>query len=137
MTSTETRSAERAEFLTDLLVTAVEGGIGYWSECSAYSWYCPVLGGGTATPGPGNTATAHAVLRVEDGDEKRIYVIGLDDIARALDVLSRGPVKGLSERDRVRIMHASTANDCTEADLDAGDADAVMQVACFGEVIYG
>jgi len=128
-------SPERAEFLADMITTAVEGGIGYWSTVSEYGWYCPQLGDGTTAPGPGGTATAHATIHDDDAEEG--IHIGLDEIDRALRRLAVEPVEGIGKHQRRSITRAYIANDHTETDLDADDADAVVQVACLGSVVYG
>ena len=51
-----TRTKERSEFLTDVLVTAVEGGIGYWAEAKDYTL-------GSDRPGEGRDRYASAVVR--------------------------------------------------------------------------
>lgn len=131
------RSPERAEFLTDMITTAVEGGIGYWSTVSDYRWYSPTVTGGTAAPGPHGTANAHATIHEDHAAPEAGIHIGLDEIDSALHRITTTPVEGISTHQRERLTRAHHANDHTEADLGADDADAVVQVACFGRVIYG
>lgn len=167
------RTPERAQFLADIITTAVEGGIGYWSTVSVYRWWAPDLDGGTALHHDGQ-ANAYAVVHAED-DELPIaclnnvdghwYVVTygaapyqihapdcrtcgipedgrlvtVDTVARALGVLRKGPVTGLSETLRADIVAQDRANGEADGhqDIDAGLADCIVQVALFGEVVYG
>lgn len=133
------RTAERQEFLADVITTAVEGGINYWAQVLEYRWYTPTLDGGSAEPGPNGTANAYVTLTdLEDPDEQ--YDITVDSIARALSMIRAslkggGRPKGWNRTDAMRVLAASSANDA--GDIDSADADCVLQYAIFDEVVYG
>lgn len=129
------RSAERAQFLTDVIITAAEGGIQYWAVILSYKWHLPNLPGGTGEPGPGGNAAASLKFRADE-DDADIHTVTISDVARALGViadLSR-PLR-LHSTDRARIAEASRENDGGQ--IDADDADVIIQVAAFGNVVYG
>lgn len=123
------RSLRRNEFLQDILTTAVEGGIGYWSECEGYHWdhekpwearvvlYC----------------TEDPTLTGKDGVE-----VDVDSIARALAVF-RDPER--AKRTKVSQPTIDAINrayrECDAGDIDADLADIIVQVAIFDEVIFG
>jgi hypothetical protein len=136
MTTTTRRSPERAQFLADIITTAVEGGIQYWARVTAYRWYSPDLDGGTAEPGPGGTANAYAIV-VDGEDEDQVgHEVGLDDIARVLNGLRSAEPPKYWNADAVRrVIAANRDNDA--GDIDADDADVILQLAIFGEVVYG
>ena len=113
-----TRSAARVEFLTDVYTTALEGGIGYWAECSEYQW----------------STIQRAVIHDTAADDDRAHVITLDTIARGLAAITTGRIT-LSDGHRHRITTADRTNDA--ADLDANDADLIVQAALFGAITYG
>ncbi|GAB4584433.1 hypothetical protein [Nocardia sp. IFM 10818] len=120
-----TRSPERIEFLTDVLTTAVEGGIGYWSELRKYLHEAP---------------HAHAVIVDYEHGEK--YHVDIDTIAEGLSLVSKASVGGLPERYRKAIVHADRLNTCSpdyggHPDIDSEIADMVVQISLFGEVVYG
>ena len=140
--STRERKPERIEFLADVIITAAEGGIGYWSQVSVYKWWDPDLEGGTAEHTEGQQNAYMVVHEQADGDqdddldpELKVAFIGVDDIARALGILRKGPVEGISDEARRLISGADRENDA--GSLDAGDADSIVQVAMFGKVVYG
>lgn len=129
--TTRARSAERTEFLSDVLTTAVEGGINYWAQVSGYRWNCPPAERGV---------TVHDVVGDDIPPEGRR--VTLDDIARAVNAIAKAPLSdpepvalGLHRQYRRQVVEASRENDA--GDIDAGLADAIVQVAVFGEVIYG
>lgn len=133
------RSRERIRFLADVIVSAVEGG-GYgvqtWAEVTGYRWHADDLEGGTA----GATEYTAAQLRELDwcgqpcGEPVQLNI---DLVARGIGVIVRGvdefgadEVAGF----RRRVAEASRSNDA--GDLDVIDADAIVQAAVFGAVVY-
>jgi hypothetical protein len=135
---TRTRTPERQEFFADIITTALEGGVGYWSQASEYRWFSPTLSGGTATPGPNGTANAYATLHETDTDDGELgppLTVTVDDIARAFGILRRGTPEGWNARDVARMLAAYAETDAGE--IDAGDADCIVQVATLGTVVYG
>ena len=141
------RTTEREQFLADIIITAVEGGVNYWAQVSAYRWHSDVLEGGTAGAVANTTATLHDM---EEGGE---YVLTIDSIARAFTILkdatmqhdSRFGEEALHTKDGKRLylspsrrkayLGASAANDAGE--LDADDCDNIVQIAALGTVVYG
>ena len=137
MTSHVTTRADRAQFLTDILTTAVEGGITYWAAVTEYRWWSPTLDGGTAAHDDG-IATGYATITDAEG-EGRCYRVTTDTIAAALRTINAGPLGGLDEKTRRLIVANDHANgDAEHFDvIDADSADVIVQVACFGDVVYG
>jgi hypothetical protein len=141
---TTTKSPARIEFLTDVLITAVEGGIGYWSQCTNYSWSAedPTERGVTlyieadqVDEGDYRLPIGHGIVE-SWGEDLPVYVVRvtLDDIASGLGFVTRGE-SGVASDYVGRIFAASVENDCGE--MDALDADVVIQSAIFGKVIFG
>ncbi len=138
-----TRTAERQEFLADVITTALEGGVGYWSQASEYRWFSPDLSGGTATPGPNGTANAYATLHetdTPDGELGDALTVDVDVIARAFGKIRRAAsgdlvIPFLSREYARRLRDAY--DDIDAGDIDADDADVVVQVGLFGQVVYG
>jgi hypothetical protein len=144
---------ERAEFLRDVAITAVESGIGYWSSCTHYRWSeggCGDLDRQLPFPevriipaespddfdgelAPGVTGTRF----VDEGRD-----LGLE-ITLTAEMLERGlaliadPSKdiGLHTSYRQQIVGAAAMNEA--GDIDADLADHIVQVAVFGKVIFG
>lgn len=137
------RTPERREFLADIITTALEGGVGYWSQASEYRWFSPTLSGGTATPGPNGTANAYATLHetdTDDGELGEALTVDVDVIAKAFGLIALSAsgkleIPSLSHDYARRLM--SAYREIEAGDIDAGDADNIVQVGLFGEVRYG
>lgn len=113
------KSEAREEWLRDLLITAVEGGINYWASVSDYR------------PDEGSV-TVHDE---EDGDT---YSVTTDTIATAVGKFMRGEngcqfIESAGDG-QFKLSNRTNGED---GDYDAGDADCILQIACFGEVVYG
>lgn len=127
--TTRTRSAERTEFLEDIITAAVEGGTGYWAQVSRYKW-----------DGCVTHATLHEMLdELDDDGHVRVgegLELTIDKVATALGKIKAGDVKHVSAEWCKRITEASRENDAGE--IDAADADNIVQVALLGgEIVYG
>lgn len=122
----------RDQLFLDLFTTAMEGGIGYWSSCSTYHWEKP--GGGDDLHG------FYAEIDVDEaGDDG-------EDVPRRIDrgVIQRGWNLAITSwADRILWSSGDTpyAGESYPYhdtwDFDAGDADAIVQLGLFGEVVYG
>lgn len=142
MIPTRTRSAERSQFLTDVLTGAVEGGINYWAQVSDYHWFSPTLDGGTAEH-PEGQANAYVTIH-ETGDDPSdpdlvVRTIGIDDIARALGEIKANPQRpGPEWMDSGTVASILLADRTSDAgEIDAGVSDCIVQVVLFGKVVYG
>lgn len=131
--STITRSPERIEFLTDLLTTAVDGGISYWATIVSYRWDCP--------PEQRHATVVEADDVAAEGEpEPARYRVTLDDLAAALGKIRRREVR-LNDHLRQIIVDIDRTNngetgELRGEDMDANTADIVFQTACFGSVVF-
>lgn len=179
--TTPTITAERAQFLADVIVGALEGGIGYWATADNYRWHypdlcrkadghpvpcdqpafaeadvfdsegdlvCDVCNGAWTDARTSFEAYCHqpwSMVHVDaEGNEMkadhevvpRTMHIGFDEIESALAKIADPSVeiKYMSRGWRASISGWSAMN---EMEGDANDADAIVQVALFGEVVYG
>lgn len=115
----------RTDVLFTTFITALEGGIGYWSDCETYRWRKP----GTDDED-------------REGFEATVLVDGRGDpVAINADVIRRGFLKLQDEGVQVSptIQQAGLlAWFCPDQDdLDATDADVIVQLGLFGEIVYG
>jgi len=123
MPETQTKTA-REEFLDDVIVTAIEGGIGYWSVCHSYKWQDQ----------PEVTAV------IQEWDEWEDKAIG-DKITVDRALIRKGIKQVLSGEADVAasmvklIAGADKTND--GGDIDADAADVIVQAAVFGTLTYG
>lgn len=132
------RSEARTEFLSDVLSTALEGGVGYWSVAS------DIERSGDYPHGDW-FYTAVTLFENADGDK---HCSQKDEECRGhrvdLDTIARG-IEGLLARVRARISHpryrhhqllaeANRENDA--GDIDADIADDIVQFGIFGSLVY-
>lgn len=134
-TTATTQPTLREEFLTDVLVTAVEGAIGYWSRAGEYTTDVPIDDRGVT-------------LYIDDVDEQDVFTkvlnaenvdlvvtrVTLADIATGINRVIDPTFK---VRDDIRqiVRHAVRHND--GGDIDAEIADVIIQAAVFGEIVFG
>jgi hypothetical protein len=143
----ELRGPVREQMLRDIMCTAFEGGCNYWAEARRVQ-----------RGGDGGTEYLSFDLRsAEDRVDKRLGAwvrIDPDAIERGMQRIadSRKPD---APRCKVAPGHPSASHaacgvcdtifaavltaiaDPEGADLDAGDADCIVQAAMWGEIIYG
>jgi hypothetical protein len=132
------RSAERESFLADIVTTAVEGGINYWARVSGYRWHSPDMadGGGSAEPSPAGGGNAYCTVHEMGDEEEPIaeHKLTIDTIAHAFTV-ARDPDVKINPGYRAKLIELSLGGD--DVDYDAGDADNLVQLGLFGELVYG
>lgn len=113
------RSAERFEFLKDLVICVAEDyGTNPWRQVEAYN---PDIG----------TIT---IIEIGDGDEAKRHNIDIETIARGLSRIRSGEV-GINSQMKKGIVEGDKENDA--GNIDAYDADMIMQAGLFGKLIYG
>lgn len=104
--------------LKDILTTAVEGGIGYWAALDNHlrdpdgSWVCIT------------------VVPSEEDDEFERKTIDYLDLKKVTRDVANGQYNL-----REDIVQAVKSGD--PGNIDAEAADCLVQIACFGEVVYG
>jgi hypothetical protein len=111
---------EREQYLDDILTTAVEGGIGYWSVGRKYVW---------SDDGP-----ASVEIKQDDEDDDTWHLVDRSAIRKGIAMVLSGEAK-------VHESYAQTLRRA-ERELDAGEidgelADIIVQAAILGEVVYG
>jgi hypothetical protein len=130
MNTTQAPSA-LSQLFFDLFVTALEGGIGYWSECSEYK---PFVGDSDVE----NVKDFVAVIINTVEDDER-YEGGEHRIDR--NVVARGYGLATSKwRDQLNWSSSKppvVVGPETDWDFDASDADMIVQLGLFGDVVYG
>lgn len=114
------RSAAREQFIQDLFVTAIEGGIDSWANFQSINkidkpddiigwWY----------------ESVHIID--DDGDS---YIIDKNTIIKGINMI----MKCNAERDRQLILANRTNG--YEGDFDALDADKIVQFGLFSTLVY-
>ena len=126
----------RENFLDDIIITAVEGGINYWAHVTKYKHPeggpVSVIIHESTPSGLGRTDSVKPVDRVV----KPVARADIEAaIARILDLSVSDETLGLHSSRRDRIRQASAHNDA--GNIDDDEADNLMQIAVLGEVVYG
>lgn len=125
----ESMSKHYDQLLLDVFTTALEGGIGYWSECTRYHW----LNGDTP-----DVQGFHAHIH-DTGDDELQPEGTFYNIDRT--VIDRGYRLGCQRRNdffwQCETIIDPRAVDEDGWDHDAWDADMIVQLGLFGEIVYG
>jgi len=123
------KSDERKQFLFDIFVTALEGGVGYWAQSSVYKWTKD------GTDNEEDLDNFHSIVTdAEDDEAFEESTINQDTIVKGINKIIKGEVQ-INDTMRQNITIASIRNDAGM--LDANDADAIVQVGLLGEIMFG
>ena len=114
------------EFLWGVFVTALEGGIGYWSQCLTYKQ--SLEGGG---PLDADHDGFHAVIRDYEGEKR---TINSDVIHKGIQLLLTGEAK--INGDLLGSLVAGVVKN-DGGFVDAEVADCVVQAGLFEQIVYG
>jgi hypothetical protein len=126
----------------DIAITAAEGGTGYWAQIQSYQYkrWCP--DGPDGYIGENLDVAQDFVfytLAPLNDDEDGYDITKAVDITPAL--MQRGFELGLGlPRDKGGWMFLNLiqlGRDDWMGNIDADVADAIIQLGCFGEIIYG
>lgn len=134
------RTAERLQFLHDVMITAISGGVSYWSVADdivrhenddlfyvSYVLYCS--DGGKEPIECGN-----------DVDEVcKGHTVDPELVARGLGLGTKPEAAsgeiGWAYSQRKHVILANRESDAGE--IDSVDADCIVQLGIFGKVVYG
>lgn len=112
------------ENVEDIMGTAAYGGITYWAVEPEQADF---------------TAAPEGTHTIRDGEDGKVYHLTADQIRQATLEIAKGKHTGPMVRDYVRSAfwnwNSEDGIDC--GDIDADAADCIVQVACFGKVVYG
>ena len=139
-------TTERKKLCHSIFVTALEGGIGYWSSCSEYHWALKGADDELTDDLTDDLDGFYAVIHEEENEnddgttpEHRIdaEVIdrGINRIANNLATFGGKPLRG--EGRLYKLACALNGPLAEEVDFDADDADNIVQIGLFGDVVYG
>lgn len=122
------------QLFLDTFVTALEGGIGYWAASTSYHW--EVEGDLMGEDKEGFYSDIVDTEFPDDEDNAGFKPTRIDRavIARGFDRLLAGAIE---MNPSILKNITSGYHDPANADLDAIDADVVVQVGLFGEIVYG
>lgn len=111
------------EDIDDIMVSALEDGICYWC-CKA-----EVVGRKYLGEYASDQIARGGFLKLHDADTDHVFVLNLDKFLKGLNMwLERNPNVLIKENDWYRI---------DVGNIDAVGADSIVQLALFGEEIFG
>ncbi|QLF84652.1 hypothetical protein SEA_GAIL_89 [Mycobacterium phage Gail] len=145
------RTEDRKQFLFDVFVTALEGGIGYWSVAEEYHVWSDVESATEDIDG------FYAVIEIQDDDtdpdeEPETHRVNASTIARGIGLFEKyalGKIDGqgtevaehaiepVGESHYWRQFLLANRTNGADGDYDADVADIIVQFGVFGRVIYG
>lgn len=128
-------SQKRKEFLHGVFTTALEGGVGYWSQASTYRW--SVNSDGKTEDLDGFIAVVHELNDDESGYKKQGLTVNRAVIQKGIRrILDRAEKCGVRDDIYANIAAADRSNG-DAGDIDSEVADCIVQAGLFGEIIYG
>lgn len=115
----QTDALKREQYLKDVLITAVEGGTGYWAQVSKYD------------PDRGTV-----ILWENESDEAEPvpHQVNLGVIERGIRLIFAGQTN-IARYIREDVIVNSVDNDYSRGDAET--ADCIVQVGLFGKLVYG
>lgn len=120
-----------AEDISDLMVTALEGGIGYWAQLdnSGDEWKKANRPEGECiSETAGRLLLEGKTVRLIDEEEEETHEL-------TLDKLLKGIAKWFMDgNDNYGVIAAGELDMCQ---CDSDCADGIIQTAIFGEIVYG
>lgn len=112
-----------------IFITGIEGGINYWFDVTKYRWRTPT--------GKDDLYGFYAKGHDRENEETKEVTINRETILKGITMVCGDDDVGLSKRWRDSIKSAIVSYDETDyLDMDADDADHVLQIGIFGEVTY-
>jgi len=126
-------TTERDQLLFDTFVTALEGGINYWASCDQYHIWVDTRTNPDVAPHTEDTRGFYAVI-IDVEDDGTIYTVNRATMARGLRLAATEWRDKISWSDDKPPLVVTADTDWVP---DAGDADAILQLGIFGDVIYG
>ena len=119
-----TPTPEQLEFYASVVVTAVEQSVTSF-DYRNYGW----------GPKEGPVTSASVLAYDREAPSSLLSSVLSDELHSTFENMLEGPVEGLHERLRCRYIAAWLTTE--GGDIDAEDADYIMQYHVLGEVIYG
>lgn len=114
-----------------IFTTALEGGIGYWAESSNYHWSFP--DGSPDTLGFYSDVTVEGITDEEHND----YTIGRSVIVKGYRLATKPVHRNALRWSTTPPLPPDYVTEDTDWDFDANDADMIVQLGLFGEVVFG
>jgi hypothetical protein len=139
-------TTERKKLCHSIFVTALEGGIGYWSSCSKYHWSKPGTGPdsfeGRVDDLDGFFADIEESENEDEDGKAPTHRIDAEVIDRGINRLANGEAtfggRTLNGDGQLyKLACALNGPLAEDVDYDASDADNIVQAGLFNDIVYG
>ena len=128
---------KRDTFLTTIGITAIEGGINYWSSVTEYRYSTRSTNGQREGSGQPTSRGGDSIFAIVHEDDGGTFEVTNDVIEAGIARILDGPCEGASRTTRAILTRTSRVSDDEHAEIDAIVADEVVQAGLFGSVVYG
>ena len=128
-------------FVHQTFTTAMEGGVNYWASVENYRWALRDASGALVKDSFGDpcedfTGFTATLLDNEDEDAEP-RVVNREVIERGIRAIANGTARTNAKLRKEMLVASNAPEMVGDLDLDAADADCIVQAGLFGEVIYG
>lgn len=125
------RTPERTQFLADVLITAVEGGVNGWAAVRDYHHDA---GEPLSSSRPHAEHVRCTLIETDEDGRRARHEVTVDTIARGIRLIDSEDFL-IDDTIRYAVHEGSRWNDTRN--IDAGAADAIVQAGLFGTLVYG
>lgn len=122
---------------TSIVISAIEGGTGYWGECKGYKWTTWYTNGGASLDDKflRDIPRDEVLVWMREDEENPEFGEPQNDgnpwVGITIENLEKALCIALTKYNHLFSFRGN------EIDTDATGADVVFQIAVFGEVIFG
>ena len=136
-----TEPTDYDQFIHQTFTTAMEGGVNYWASVSKYRWMLRDASGALVEDSYGDPCEDYqgftaTLLDAEDEDAEP-RVVNREVIERGIRAIATGTAKTSANLRKAMLVALNAPEMVGDLDLDASDADCIVQAGLFGEVVYG
>jgi hypothetical protein len=124
------------QILFDVFTTALEGGINYWAGVVEYNIWLKDDAGTTSLPHNEDLKGFFAIIIDNEDEDEKLIAIDRELVFEGLVACATKDVKHLGSHAQ-KVARLLLLSDNEDVDFDASDADQIVQVGLFGEVVYG
>ncbi len=140
-TMNPTEPTDYDQFIHQTFTTAIEGGVNYWASVSKYRWILRDESGAEVTDQHGYPCedfyNFSAIICDMEGEDAEPRVVNREVIERGIRALADGTARTSSDLRKKMLVVVNAPEMAETLDLDASDADCIVQAGLFGEVVYG
>ncbi len=128
-------------FVHQTFTTAMEGGVNYWASVENYRWALRDASGALVKDSFGDPCEDYqgftATLLDNEDEDAEPRVVNREVIERGIRAIANGTARTNTKLRKEMLVLVNAPEMAEMLDLDAGDADCIVQAGLFGEIVYG